>query len=993
MERKCTLQIYEILLSAALFAAGIISPSPLAGQSQGVGFLEGRVLDESQAAIPRAVLQVSDSQGKLRVVTANREGFFRARNLAPGRYLVLATALGFAPAEDVPVEIVAGRTRTLEITLEVAPVEEEVNVEEEQEGLSVEPDSNVGAIILGEEGLEAFSDDPEEEDLRAELEALAGPGAGPDRVEFYIDGFSGGQLPPKASIREIRINSDPFSAEYDRLGFGRIQILTKPGTGQFRGRASFGFSDESLNSRNPFAPNRPPYQSRLYGANLSGPVNKKSSFFIDFQRRQIDDNAVINATVLDPALNPIWFSEAVVTPSRRTNVGPRLDYQLSENHTLTSRYRYFRSGNENSGVGGFSLFDLAYDTVREGHTLQVSETAVLNDRTVNETRLQFTRNTSTQFGDIVLPLISVRESFRTGSNQVGRSGSRSNNWELHNITMNTQGKHAVKFGGRLRRGDYTNIAEQNFGGTFVFAGGLAPELDANSEIVLDGGGQPIMIQITSIERYRRTLILTDLALSPAEIFARGGGASQFTLSAGTPETRYNQTDLGIFVLDNWRVKPNFSLNMGLRYEIQSNIGDHRNWAPRLGFAWAPGAKKGGRSKIVIRGGTGIFYHRVQENLTLQALRFDGINQQQFFVPNPDFYPTVPSAETLADALIPPTLTQLAPNLRAPYSSQSAIGVERQLPGRSSVAATYRHTRGIRQLRSRNINVADPDTGIRPLGENYIFQYESSGLNRTHQMIVNFRTRFNRGVSLFGYYSLNRSNSNTDGAGTFPADPFDLSMENGPSRFDVRHRFVLGGSVTPLWGFRLSPFVILRSGQPFNITTGADDNGDLRFTDRPSFATDLNDPDVVVTEFGAFDPTPEPGSTIIPRNFGRGPSFSMLNLHLSKTFGFGKKTNEADNFRERIRQQRGGIALGGRGGGPRGGGGRGGFRGFGGRSNYRYSLSLSISARNVLNITNPSTPIGNLSSPFFGESNASSGFGRGRSSAGNRNISARLRFSF
>ncbi|MCZ6515442.1 MAG: TonB-dependent receptor, partial [Acidobacteria bacterium] len=363
---------------------------------------------------------MSDAQGKLRLVTANREGFFRARNLAPGRYLVLATAPGFAPSEDVPVEIVAGRTRTLEITLEVAPVEEEVNVEEDQEGLSVEPDSNVGAIILREEDLEAFSDDPE--DLRAELEALAGPGAGPDGAEFYIDGFSGGQLPPKASIREIRINSDPFSAEYDRLGFGRIQILTKPGTAQFRGRASFGFSDESLNSRNPFAPNRPPYQSRLYGANLSGPVNKKSSFFIDFQRREIDNNAVINATVLDPALNPIGFSEAVVTPSRRTNVGPRLDYQLSENHTLTSRYRYFRSGNDNSGVGGFSLFDLAYDTVREGHTLQVSETAVLNDRTVNETRLQFTRNTSTSFGDIALPLISVRESFRTGSNQVGQSG-------------------------------------------------------------------------------------------------------------------------------------------------------------------------------------------------------------------------------------------------------------------------------------------------------------------------------------------------------------------------------------------------------------------------------------------------------------------------------------------------------------------------------------------------------------------------------------------
>ncbi len=134
------------------------------------------------------------------------------------------------------------------------------------------------------------------------MQALAGPGAGSseDGAQIYIDGFTGGRLPPKESIREIRINRNPFSAEYDRLGYGRVEIFTKPGTDRFRGQAFFNFNDEALNARSPFAATRAPYQSRRYGGNISGPLaSKRASFFFDFERRETDDNNVVSAIVLD----------------------------------------------------------------------------------------------------------------------------------------------------------------------------------------------------------------------------------------------------------------------------------------------------------------------------------------------------------------------------------------------------------------------------------------------------------------------------------------------------------------------------------------------------------------------------------------------------------------------------------------------------------------------------------------------------------------------
>ena len=969
-------------------------PCSAADEAAKPGTISGRVLDETGAVIPAATVLVRIPRSDTRTTTADSLGAYEVSGLAPGRYSVHAVAQGYVPYEQVWVEIEAGAGQTIDLPLRVSFEKQELTVEDESsEGISVDPQSNVGAIILRGADLDALSDDPD--DLAADLQALAGPSAGPSGGQIFVDGFSGARLPPKHSIREIRINSDPFSAQYDQLGFGRIEVFTKPGSDKFRGNTFLTFSDESLNSRNPFAPNRAPYQSRLYGGDLSGPINKKSSFFFDFERREIDDNAVINATVLDPSLSIVPFSLAVVTPQRRTSVGPRLDYQLGQKHTLVMRYRHFRDDLDDRGVGQFSLPSLAYDTLRSGHTVQVTETAVLSAETVNETRLQFRRNRFDRLGDNSIPTTNVLQAFQDGGAQVGLSENTVDSWEIQNYTTRSLGAHTLKFGGRLRTASVSDLSPQNFGGTFTFGGGFAPELDTNNQVVVDASGQPVMIPITSVERYRRTVLFEQQGLTGEQIRSLGGGATQFSIAGGNPDADVNQMDLGVFLLDDWRARPNLSLSLGLRYEIQTNISQGTNFAPRIGLAWAPRAGTSGRGKTVIRGGFGMFYDRVSEDLTLQSLRFNGLTQQQYIVRNPDFYPFVPSTDTLASLLAPQTIRRLAADGRAPYLIQTAIGIERQLPRRTTVAATYTHTRGVNLLRSRNINAPLPGTGERPFGRDDLFQFETTGFMRQNQLIANIRTRFHSRVSLFGFYSLNKAKSDTDGVGSFPANQYDLSTEYGRSALDIRHRFGMGGSITGPGGLRFSPFIILRSGVPFNITTGGDNNADLMFTDRPALATDLNDPNVIATRFGVFDPIPEPGTPVIARNFGEGPSYSRVSFRISRTFGFGKKVAASPDA-SGDRRPGEGIMIGGRRRGRRGGRysrGRGGPFG-GGSSEQSYSLTFSISVRNLFNTTNPAAPIGNLTSELFGQSNASAGFGwRGSSGAGNRTVRLQMRFGF
>jgi hypothetical protein len=333
-------------------------------------------------------------------------------------------------------------------------------------------------------------------------------------------------------------------------------------------------------------------------------------------------------------------------------------------------------------------------------------------------------------------------------------------------------------------------------------------------------------------------------------------------------------------------------------------------------------------------------------------------------------------------------------------------VERQLTSNANFAVSYLNSRGLHQFLTRNINAPlpntynpnDPNSGIRPYGDaaGNIYQYESSGDFRQNQMIVNGNWRKGSKLSLFGYYTLNYVNANTQGASSFPFDQYNLALSYGPSAYDVHNRVFIGGTWALPKAFRISPFFVAQSSVPFNITTGKDYNGDSIFNDRPTFATNPNDPNVVVTKYGTFNTSPVPGQTYIPPYYGGGPGRYSLNLRISKAISFGPETGRSRSTDTGPGGPAGGG--GGHGGGP-GGGSRGGFGGassgplsVGGGTSHRYTLTLTAIGRNVFNHVNVAPLVGNLSSPIFGEANALAG-GPFGSSSSNRRIDFQAIFSF
>jgi Carboxypeptidase regulatory-like domain len=953
-------RLLGVILALGLFA------SLLLGQSGDVS-LRGQVTDPSGAAIPSIPVTITGPGGAALEALTTREGRYAFHHLVPGTYALQISLRGFAPFEKTGIEIVAGKPKVVDAQLTVAMEKQEVTVQGEANRVSVSPENNVSALVLKGEDLKALSDDPD--DLQNELEALAGPAAGPNGGEIYIDGFSGGQLPPKSEILQIRINQNPFSAEYDKLGYGRIEITTKPGYQKFHGQV-FAFGNDSvLNSRNPFVAQEPGYHSEFYSGNVGGPLGKKAALFFDFFRRDINNNSIVSAITLDSNFNLVPFSQAVRNPQTRTHFNPRADFQLSEKNILTVRAEFSKDSRTNNGIGQFSLPSQAYNSSGNGVELHISDTQVLSSRTVNQTLFGYERDRTNQTALSLDPTLNVIGAFTGGGRSSGRSTDIQNRYELRDNASISLGKHNLTFGGRLRDVSESDNTTAGYNGTFTFP---------------------------SLAVYQITEKGLSNGLTMTQIEAFGGGASQFVITAGNPLAQASLVDLALYGEDAWRLRPNISLTLGMRYEGQNHIGDHADFAPRVGLAWGLGHSA--RPKTVLRAGFGIFYDRFGENEVLQAERLNGINQQQYVVTSPDFFPAIPPLSTLSmlsTGATAPTVYQVDPALRAPYTMQAAIGLERQLSKAVTTSVTYINSHGVHQLLIRNINAplpgtynpANPASGDRPFGNvSNIYQYESDGLFNENQVIANFNVRSGAKLSLFGFYTLSYANSNDVGGG-FPMNQYDIRADYGPAAFVVRNQAFVGGSFSMPWGFRLSPMMIINSGRPYNVTIGQDLNGDSLFNDRPAFAmAGATGPNIKATPFGTFNLDPAAGTPVIPINYLTGPSQFSMNMRLGKTFGFGKATESGGPGGGWHGHHEGG--LGGR--GLSGGGG--GFFGPNNAENRRYQLELSVMAHNVFNHVNLGTPVGNLSSPIFGQSNSIAGgfFGGG---AANRSLNLMVRFSF
>jgi carboxypeptidase family protein/TonB-dependent receptor-like protein len=968
-----------------LLTHATVSAFALEGDPQSTIELHGTVVDETNAYIPAAPITLDDGKGNKYTAQTDDRGRYRF-NAKPGIYTLSVEVEGFAKyAEEI--DLTGKRKDAFDVKLKVA-LAEQVEVKDNSAAISTEPDKNLSAITLTEKDLEALPDDPDE--MLQTLKQMAGAAGGGDDASVYVGGFrERGQIPPKEAILRISINQNPFSAEYSEPGNFRIEIITKPGADTFHGGFRFNFNDESLNARNASFLDKPAYQMRNFGANFSGPIiRNRWGFFFDMERRDQDENELVNATILNPAtLQPESFIQSILTPIRASNFSVRSDYLATKQHTIGFQYRYNKNEATNQGLNsGFDLPERAFNRTSREDTLRFSFTSIVNEHAVNEARLQLSRRTVDSRAFTDAPAVVVLDTFSAGGNQsqLFIDNSNSNLDFTNNITY-TWKTHTFKAGFRAEGLRFENINRSNFGGTFTFGSEEGSPLDL----------------------YRR-VIAGDPTARP----------SQFSINRGDPFVGFSQWQMGIFAQDDWKVSGRVTLSLGLRNEFQTHLQDKNNFAPRFGLAWNPDKAK----KTTIRIGSGVFYNGLDNGITSDTIRLDGIHQQQFIIRGPSFFETIPDVLTGAGSRLP-TIRIKAEGLNDPYTILSTASYERPLPLKLIGSVGYTWTRGVHLLRTRNINSPILDQSGNPAlpfpDEGPILQFESTGLSTRHELRLNVRTGFSRTFTLFAGYTLASTKSDTDGAYTTPSNPFDLRTEFGRAANDARHNGFFGGSFLLPLNIRLNPYIFAVSGRPFNITTGIDRNGDLSFSDRPAFANP-GDPGAIVTQFGVFNPNPQPGDEIIPRNFGQAPGLLSVNLNVSKTFGFGPPPNnfgrmaapqnnqqgqnqQGQNQRGQNRASNnrgannrggntGGAAGGGfgggpvmiRGGGPGGGIGGGGFGGFGGDTRHKYNITLGINMQNLLNHTNPLLTSTVLTSPFFGIANRS---------AAPRRIEASIRFGF
>ncbi len=976
---------------------GAQNAAPVTVNAQGPGttratsgpvVLSGSVADPDNAVIPGATLTLTPVPGRggqAYVVKSGDDGTYSFRGVPPGNYALTIVMPGFASYVREGVKIGdAASVPVLNAKMAIENTQTTVNVTANQNTVSVDQDNNASSTVLTGKDLDALSDDPDE--LSSELTALAGPSSGPNGGQIYIDGFTGGQLPPKSSIREIRINQNPFSAQYDKAGFGRIEIFTKPGTDKFRLFAQINGNEKDFNTGSPFTNNatQPGYQTIFSFGQFSGPLSKTASFTVGSSFRQIQSNAIIDppaifsttqnsgvpcapeqagCTLFQTATGN-GYSASQFVPQIRYDVRPRFDLALGAKNTLTVQFQYEHNSQQNQGIGGTSLYSQGYNETSAETTLQMSDTQVISDKIINETRFEYQRPTITATPFTTTAQVQVQGAFTSGQTQsiAGNESDTQNHFEVQNYTSIALAKHFIRIGGRFRDTSETNTSTVASSGDFTYA---------------------------SIQDYE--------AASPEDFTI-----TQYTNNpSGTVHT--NTEDVGVYAEDDWKPKPTWTLSYGLRFESQNYIHDHADFAPRTSTAYQL------NKKTVLRAGFGIFYDRLGLGNQLQTIRNNGVNQQQYTISSASdvagstIAPTCSPANPTGPAATTPygcditasrlTVNTIQPNLHAPYTIQENIGFDRQLFPNATMSVNYQHIEGQHQFVSNvpNYATATAPTAADPAGQPLNYQYASEAAFNQNQLIVNANVRNFHNASFGGYYALNFALSNTGGIGSFTSVPNDLHADWGRASFDRRNLLVLWGSYNLPHLVTISPLLFAFGGNPYNITSGLDPYNIDDFSSRAEYAPagDVAGGTNYVKSIGGCGtfatPVAQNGTTYTqaPINACTGPAQFTLNLRIVKTWGFGPPS--------RPDQAEAGPG-GGHGGGGHGPGG--GERGRGGppTSGKRYNLGLGLQAQNVFNVADLSTPVGTLTSPSFGTSTSLAG-GPFTTSSAVRRIQFQATFSF
>lgn len=753
------------LLAACLVAAGL---STAVAAQERPGTLTISVYDTTGAAIAAANVNLTAPDGAITQQLADEKGTVTFQALLPGKYAVVAEFPGFEPNVAAELQVRAGRNTKQDITLEIAGFVEQVDVEQDTSDRAV---SDAFSTALSSSQIEALADDPDE--MQQQLEQLAGPGA-----RIRVNGFEGGQLPPKSQIREIRFRFDPFAAENHNAGFPRVDIITRPGNGPIRNNMTFGFRDNQLDSRNAFSPVRGEGRTYRYGWSIDGPIVKgRTGFSLNVRSNNEYDVQTIVASTPTGSLNSL-----VNQPSDRLNIDFNIEHVLTKTHTM--RFQFDRDTNsaENLGIGNFDLQTRGFS--REGFTnrVRVSDVGSFAKKYLNEIRLQYSWQETESSSVSDATTIRVQDAFTDGGAQV-QGGRRF--WELEiadNLDIPLGKKHSIRTGFEIDTGNYIGDELRNFAGTFTF-----PTLAA----------------------------------------FEAGRPNNYTIRSGDPYVEYRNTEAGLFIQDDYRFKKNLLLSFGARYEAQTLIDDKMNVAPRAGMTWSPFKS----NKTTVRAGAGIFYDWYETSLYENVLRQDGTRQFDTIVRNPGF-PNPFLGDGVVIVPINPSIVRVGDDLSMPTVRRYSFGVEQQLLSWLRMRANYFNQYGWNQFRARNIN--EPLNGVRPdptLGNISLLETTASAESQGLDVNFNFNYQPRRLFGVFGY-TLGERKNYSDSALTLPVDSTNLEAEYGPAADDIRHRIFSFFNTELFWGLRLGVNLRAQSGRPYNITTGFDTNQDGVISERP-----------------------------------------------------------------------------------------------------------------------------------------------------------------
>jgi hypothetical protein len=828
---------------------------PLEVAAQNVGAtLQGLVTDEQQGILPGVTVTITNLEtGVTRTTVSDATAWYRAPALAPGTYEVRAELAGFVRFLRTGLALTIGQEPRIDIVLKLATLEETVTVTGGAPLVNVS--SNTLGTTVTRTDLETLPlVDRNFISLANLTPGVTGVGGGNVNTagqlsrnnSYMIDGVSNddtlisntrGGFSIEA-VREYVVLVNQFTAEYGVSSGAIVSVVTRSGTNKQEQRAFVLHRDAALDAQNPFAKaqgsGKAPFSQQRYGGVIGGPiVRDKLFYFASYEGLRVRETSVITSSLV-----PVAEREWPTTTDQHQGFG-KVDLQIGGGQSMTFRHRVDDIGQNGTGIGGLNTRDRGSDSRRNNQDVVVTHTAVLSPRRLNEFRFQFGRlnrmNNTDAYSPVGTPQIN-RPSGNFGKSATNPQGATEKRYQFVDNYSYNLGKHDLKAGTDISIIRGYSFFPRNLEGTFTFA-------------------------------TDRPFDAADLATYP----------TQFTQENRAADVWLPNELVSFFMQDTWRATSTLTLNLGIRYDFERAFrkitdvpDDMNNVRPRLGFAWSPF----GDARTAVRGGYGVYVNRSFTNIQLNVVALkDGT---ETVIRNPGY----PDPFTRGTITTTPSLTAVTPNPQSPETQTASLGFEREIRPRLSASADVVYSRGYNLFSFTDINYPLFPGGPRPdPTRGRLHEYGMEGKSWSTALLAGVKYRPARGPIFGVAYTLSKALRDVEDFQTFPQDQLNRAADKGPADNDRRHQLVANFTWMLPAGIQVAGLASARSGLPWTVTTGIDNNVDTQINDRPDLAVPGGDPLDRATYFANF--TNRVGN--LGRNTNRGPRYFALDLRLSKLF--------------------------------------------------------------------------------------------------------------